>query len=258
MRLTVIGSADASNSGGRAHSCYWLDGVGTAGLMVDFGGTALMQLRRLGKSTADLGTIAFTHLHGDHIGGFPYFFVDALHPVVGAPRTAPLTVIGPIGCKERLHEYLRVAYGELAERPRAFEITWIEIEPGASTRADGCLIEGFPAAHMSPPEKPLCLRITADGGGTVAFSGDTAMCDGLRDAARGADLLVAECTGLEPPAGKHTTWVDWIAELPTIGARRVLLTHLGAQVREAVDRLLAEAPEGAELAFADDGLILEV
>ena len=84
------------------------------------------------------------------------------------------------------------------------------------------------------------------------------MCDGLRDAARGVDLLVAECTGMRPPSGKHCTWADWTAELPTIGARRVLLTHLGAEVRQAIDRLLAEAPAGPELAFADDGLVLDV
>jgi hypothetical protein len=37
-----------------------------------------------------------------------------------------------------------------------------------------------------------------------------------------------------------------------------LLTHLGADVRRAVPRLLAAAPPGLDLAFADDGLVLEV
>ena len=31
MKLTVIGSADASNSAGRGHSFYWLDGALTEG-----------------------------------------------------------------------------------------------------------------------------------------------------------------------------------------------------------------------------------
>ena len=32
MKLTVLGSADAFNSAGRAHSCYLLDGVATVDL----------------------------------------------------------------------------------------------------------------------------------------------------------------------------------------------------------------------------------
>jgi ribonuclease BN (tRNA processing enzyme) len=46
-----------------------------------------------------------------------------------------------------------------------------------------------------------------------------------------------------------------------IGAKRVLLTHLGRDVRERTEALLGEASAvvGAPpLGFADDGLVLEV
>jgi ribonuclease BN (tRNA processing enzyme) len=93
-------------------------------------------------------------------------------------------------------------------------------------------------------------------GQVVAFSGDTAMCDGLFAAADGADLLVAECSCLAAPCGRHCTWEEWREALPRVGAKRVLLTHLGQKVRASVARLLADAPPGVDLAFADDGMIV--
>ena len=87
MKLTVIGSSDAFNSAGAFHSCYWLDGVGTQPIMVDFGATALSALRRAGRAPAELGAILVTHLHGDHIGGFPHLLINNLY---NEPRTAPI------------------------------------------------------------------------------------------------------------------------------------------------------------------------
>ena len=43
MKLTVLGSADAVNSGGRGNSCYLVESSGAKKLMVDFGPTALLQ-----------------------------------------------------------------------------------------------------------------------------------------------------------------------------------------------------------------------
>jgi ribonuclease BN (tRNA processing enzyme) len=225
--------------------------------MVDFGGTALMALQRFGFDPRRLGTLCFTHLHGDHIGGFPYFYVDAFYSVHRPPRTEPLTVVGPVGVRERLLAYVDVAYGSLTSKERPFDVHWHELEPGGRLELDGFVVEGFPAAHMKPPEQPLCLRISA-GGRAVAFSGDTQMCEGLHAAGDGADLLVAECTGVAPPSGKHCTWEDWRDALTTIQAERFLLTHLSDPVRARIPDLLAAAPPGVDLSFAEDGLALDV
>ena len=255
MRLTVIGSGDASNAGGRLHSCYWLDGAGRAPIMVDFGGTALAGLRMRGRSPLELGGLLFTHLHGDHVGGFPYLYVDAAYTTV---RAAPLEVLGPAGTEPRLRGLLGLAYGKLAERPVGFETRWAELLPGEERELLGARVQGFAADHQDPPERPLCLRVTGLDGRVVAFSGDTRMCEGLLRAAEGADLLVAECTGLRPPCGNHCSWEEWRAALPKIGARRVLLTHLGEEVRARTVELARERPGGPPFGFAEDGLVLEV
>src|SRR5205085_6739140 len=107
-----------------------------------------------------------------------------------------------------------------------------ELPPGSEATIAGLKVRGYAAAHMDPPDAPLCLRIAGTDGRTVAFSGDTEMCSGLFEAADGADLLIAECTAMRPPAGRHCTWEQWRVELGRIGAKRVMLSHLGKEVRE--------------------------
>lgn len=260
MRLTVLGSSDAFNSSGRSHSSYLLEGEGTGSILVDVGATTVSALRRTGRNLLEVSGIAITHLHGDHVGGYPFLVIDGMFNEV---RRAPLSIVGPIGTAAKLDVVLRVAYGPLADYARPYETSVREVEPAQSTELAGFRIEAFAADHMDPPDVPLCLRISANGK-TVAFSGDTAVCPGLFAAADGADLLVAECTALAPPAGRHCTWQDWRTLLDRtsatpIGAERVLLTHLGASVRAEARGLVEEAaalPGSPTLEFAEDGMVV--
>ena len=66
MRVTALGSGDAFFSSGRGHTCWLVDDErGT--FAVDFGATALLALKRLGRDPAQIGAIHLTHLHGDHV-----------------------------------------------------------------------------------------------------------------------------------------------------------------------------------------------
>jgi ribonuclease BN (tRNA processing enzyme) len=254
LRLTVIGSADAFNACGRRHSCYVLEGDELGPLMVDFGATALQGLHACGFKASEIKGFAFTHLHGDHVGGWPFLVIDGMFADVRRER---LDVVGPAGVAQRLDTFLEAGYGDVATRERPYETRVRELFPGGTITHAGATIRAFPAEHMDPPEEPMCLRVTANGK-SVAFSGDTAMCDGLLEAADGVDLLVAECSCLAQPCGRHCTWEDWREKLAEVKAKRVLLTHLGVSVRQSTDRLLAEAPDGVDLSFADDGLVIEL
>lgn len=255
LRLTVIGSADAFNSAGRFHSCYWLDGAGDAAVMVDFGSTALAALRRVGRSPLELGAVLVTHLHGDHIGGFPHLLINSLYNDV---RTEPLEIVGPLHAEERIERLYQTVYPRLGRAAAPYELRYTELPPGAHYDLLGLRVEAFAAAHMDPPDAPLCLRVTTRSGKVIAFSGDTEPCDGLLAAAAGADLLVAECTALAPPAGRHLTWRDWQDLLPRIGAKKVLLTHFNREMRAAIPRLREEVPAGVVVDFAEDAQILEL
>jgi len=223
--------------------------------MIDFGATALQALRKLGREPTEIAGFAVTHLHGDHMGGFPFLFIDGMFHAV---RNGELPVLGPVGVQQRIMRYVDVAYGDVMDRPMPFELEFAELRPGEARDLVGATVAGFPAEHMDPPEQPLCLRFTLPSGKVVAFSGDTMMCDGLLAAGDGADLLVSECSGLEPPIGRHCTWLDYRRVMPTLTARRLLLTHLGGAVRDRIDDLLAEALPTTSLQFADDGLVVEL
>jgi len=246
-----VGSADAFNGAGRAHSCYLLEAEGAQPIMIDFGATALARVKQLPRNPDQLAGILVTHLHGDHIGGIPFLLIDAMFRT---RRQAPLHILGPVGTAAALGELMRVTYGPVADYTKPFEFVVEEMAPDQSRAWLGWSIESFPADHMDPPEQPLCLRVEA-GGRRIAFSGDTSMCEGLLRALEDVDLGVVECTGLEHPIGRHCAWSDWEAELPKLSARRMLMSHLGDEVRAAAVEGRLSRPN---VDFAEDGMSLEV
>jgi ribonuclease BN (tRNA processing enzyme) len=254
MRLRFVGSADAFNSAGRGHSCYWLEGAFDGPLMIDFGATALMRLWQEQLDPRLLSAVIITHLHGDHFGGLPFLVIDSLYL---RPRSSPLVLAGPVGFGARLRSLLEVVYGAAAPLD-GLKHEIIEIAPGDELEIGGAKVRGYAAAHMDPPDYPLCLRVTDRSGKTVAFSGDSEPCDGMFAAADGADLFIAECTACAPPAGRHTTWEDWSRIYDRVRSKRLILSHVGADVRAKETEICAAAPAHLAVRVADDGMILDV
>jgi ribonuclease BN (tRNA processing enzyme) len=256
MKLTVLGSADAVNSGGRGNSCYLVESAGAKKLMVDFGPTALLALRRQGIPPESVGGYAFTHLHGDHTGGFPLLCIEAMF---AGWRERAVRVLGPPLSRQSLLGVFRAAYAELEpELPARLALSIDELAPGDEREFTGYRVRAFAADHMAPPHQALCLRVTDPAGTVIAFSGDTRICPGLLAAAEGAEMLVADCSRLAPPAGAHATWQEWQATLPTLRAKSLLLTHLGADMRARAPTLLDGLQLPLPVHIADDGLTFEL
>jgi len=256
MKLTVLGSADAVNSGGRGNSCYLVESTGAKKLMVDFGPTALLSLRREGIAPESVGGYAFTHLHGDHTGGFPLLCIEAMF---AGWRERALRVLGPPLSRQTLLGVFRAAYAELEpELPARLALSIDELAPGEERDHAGYRVRAFAADHMAPPHQALCLRVTDPAGAVIAFSGDTRICPGLLAAADGADMLVADCSRLAPPAGAHATWQEWQVTLPALRAKRLLLTHLGPDIRARAPTLLDGLDLPLPVHIADDGLSFDL
>ena len=250
-RIVVLGSADAFSSAGRGNTA-WLLEDGSAPCTVDFGPTALAALKRLGRDPQRIAAVHLTHLHGDHIGGIPMLLVDAVYR---AHRTTPLEITGPPGTAERLQALWRDFYADAAASELEFELRIRELGPGETVRMAGREVTTFAAQHHRGGRIALMLSLRGPAG-TLAFTGDTGPCDALQDLARGADLLCAECTEYE--AGKtaprrHLAWSELRRLLPALGVRRVLLGHLGEEVRRNALAIEAEARGmGLDLRVCDD------
>jgi ribonuclease Z len=88
----------------------------------------------------ELTEVFLTHFHADHWLGLP----GMLKTFDLRARERPLTIYGPRGVKELLVLALRVA-----GRVR-FELSLVELEPGASLERDGYKIAAVPVAHRGP------------------------------------------------------------------------------------------------------------
>jgi len=215
MKVTALGTADALCSSGRGNTAWLVDDA-RGSYAVDFGPTALLALRKLGRDPEELDAVHFTHLHGDHIAGWPFLLLGA--------RTRPLLTSGPPGARDRLHALWAACYADASERPLPFALTVIELQPGESRELCNRQVTAFRAQHMGPRHVALSLRI--DG---IAFSGDTSeLAGGLCD---GAKLLCCECAHAVPGKRKHLDWETLRDNLPEVP--RILIAHLGEDARRA-------------------------
>jgi ribonuclease Z len=101
-------------------------------------------------------------------------------------------------------------------------------------------------------------------GRTVVITGDTRPCDGVRHAAKGADLLVHEATFSHQDHERasetgHTTAMQAAKIAAEAGVKRLVLTHISPRYSREAPELVAEARAVfAETTVARDGMEVEV
>ena len=77
MRMHILGCGDAFGSGGRNQSGYLVEANDRL-FLLDCGPTTLLAMKRAGIDPGRLDAILVSHLHGDHFGGIPFFFIEYL------------------------------------------------------------------------------------------------------------------------------------------------------------------------------------
>ncbi len=238
--LTVLGSGDPFGAGGRGQSCaLYQDAQGA--LLLDCGGGALAALKRHGLDPAQIDAVLISHLHGDHFAGLPFLVLEQRL----AKRTRPLVLAGPPDLAARLSKLLDALYEGASKKVLGYPLSFVVLQPGSALTVAGRLVRAFAASHMHPAAGALSLRI-----GPLAWSGDTAWSPELLSCAEGSVLLLCECTSLEPLAD-HLSWSEIRTRLP-LGARRIVLTHAGAEVRNARAEIEANG-----VLLSDDGTSID-
>jgi ribonuclease BN (tRNA processing enzyme) len=243
MQFTFVGSGDAFGSGGRFNTCFHVATEQTR-FLIDCGASSLIAMKRFGIDRAAIDFVLLTHFHADHFGGIPFFLLDAQ---LVAKRTRPLTIAGPPG----LHAWCERIFAATfpGERTLPFGLDLREFEIGQKNRIGALEVIPFHVRHDDRAGPCLALRIHADGR-TICYSGDTEWTETLIEAARGADLFVCECYVYDRPVRAHLALTTLRQHLPTIGAKRVILTHMS-------DDMLNRHTE-VEYEMADDGKVLDV
>ena len=270
--LIVLGSASAVPTKNRNHNGYLLRWDGH-GVLFDPGEGTQRQMSRAGVAANDVTWICVTHFHGDHCLGVPGVVqriardgvehpVDAAFPASGAPYWERLRHAAVFRDTDVIRE--RPVSGErmrLDTGDAPFTLTARRLSH--PVEAYGYRLEEPDGRTMLPGELaargvrgPLIRRLQEDGrvtapagrpvplaecsvprpGQKVAFVMDTRLCDGVRELADGADMLVIESTFLHEDAALaaeygHLTSAQAGAVAAEAGVRHLVLTHFSERYR---------------------------
>jgi len=246
MRLTVAGSGDAFGSGGRSHTCFFLE-TGKGALLVDCGASALAGLKARAIDPNRIDGIILSHLHGDHCGGIPFLLLDAQFL---ARREKPLLIAGPPGTRVRLDALMEAMFPKSTDSKWKFEWRVVEIDVGSECDVLGHAIVTAEVVHYSGAPS-TALRLS-DGEKVFAYSGDTEWTDLLLPVARDADLFVCECYAFSGRITGHMSWEILRARLPELGAKQVMVTHMNPSVLARLEEIRA-----AGVLVAEDGLVVD-
>ena len=241
MKVRFLGSGDAFGSGGRFQTCIHLQS-GAAQLLLDCGASSLIAMRRFGVEPQAIDTVILSHLHGDHFGGVPFLILDGQFK----RRTRPLIVAGPPGVEARVREAMEVFFPGSTRVERKFETRFVELADRAPVEVGPVRVTGFAVVHASGAP-PFALRVAAEGK-TVSYSGDTEWTESLIDAARGADLFIAEALFYDKRIKYHLDLTTLLQHRARLECRRLVVTHMGEDMLARIDGLAIEAAEdGKEL-----------
>jgi ribonuclease BN (tRNA processing enzyme) len=228
IRIRILGAGGAVPTPTHTPAAYWVTVDGRS-LLLDPGPGALVRLVRAGDAPAgvdDIDLVLLSHLHPDHSGDL-VALLFALHSPLPA-SVAPLRICGPPGLC-RLLEQLRGIYGSWLE-PRKRPLTVTEVWPGTAVPLGdaGAGAEPFAVSHAQDRLATVALgwRFRDAAGATLVYSGDTGDCPGLREAARGCDLLVLECSTTDDwDVPGHLNPSQAGAVCADASPTRVVLTH---------------------------------
>ncbi len=233
LDLLFLGSGNAF-AAGRYWSSFLLNGR----YLFDASPIVLPHLKQSGTAMEEIDAIFISHFHADHFFGLPFLLLEYSELT---PRSKPLNIIGPPSIEERLRTITDASFPHLFKKERAYELIFVEVSDRQEGEVAGLKWQARAVTHV---DDFGCFGYRVETAGrTVAYSGDSVMCEPLVDLALGVDVFVVECSCWEGECAVHLG-PDDIREL----RRRLgptpafVLTHLdgGEQDLRIENTLVAE------------------
>lgn len=217
--------------------------VGSRVFLFDAGSGVERQLNSAHLPFDGVEAVFFTHLHSDHVLGYP----DLIFTSWVFGRRSPLKSFGPPGLKKMTDHFIAAFAEDIQIRetgleqaiPGGYRVNVREVREGVVYDSAGVRVTAFLVPH-SNWKVALGYRVDARGR-SIVISGDTRPSERLTEVSRNVDVLVHEvyaASGVEQekmPGGGD--WPKYLASAHTsdieIGAiavkanpRLVILTHV--------------------------------
>ncbi len=237
MLLTVLGCSGSTPGPRSPSSGYLLEADGFA-LGVELGNGTFAELQAV-RDPFTLDGLVFSHLHPDHCADFSALTVmRRWHP---APPVDPYTHRLPVYAPKEAPTRFAAAYApdraELEDELLTDVYDFQPLAPGVREIGPFAVT----VAEVSHPCDAYGFRFTHSGV-SLAYTGDTGVCDTLDGLVADVDVLLGEASwthGDHHPSGVHMSGVE-LGELATrAGVKRLLITHVAPWTDPNV--VLAEA-----------------
>lgn len=187
-----------------------------------------------------------SHFHLDHLAG--------LHILAKFSHDMGMEIFGQPGTKEALKGILRHPYtlplDELSYKTQVHELS-------SGRHKVPYVVECRPLVHADP-----CYgyRFEVDGK-VLTYCTDTGYCENAVKLARGADLLITECSlrkGQSNPAWPHLNPEDAARLADRAKAKKLALTHFDADAYRSKDEREKIKKDHPDIVIASDRLTLEI
>jgi ribonuclease BN (tRNA processing enzyme) len=242
VRVHFLGSGNAFSDGGRANAAIHVTAPGVS-LLLDCGGSAMPAIKKhIDPATID--AVAVTHLHGDHFGGITFLVLEQHF----AGRKKELVCGGPPSLEQRMRAAEQALFPDFFGPTKlGFPLSTVVLS-AEPTMLGGASVSALPVRHVRLAE-PHGLRVEV-AGKVIAYSGDARFTEHLVAVAKDADLFICEASFFDRDDPSHISYRQVMAHREEFGAKRIVLTHLGAET-------LARLSE-VELEHTADGTLIEV
>ncbi|HEY3042131.1 MAG TPA: ribonuclease Z [Pyrinomonadaceae bacterium] len=253
MKLVVLGSGTSVPHAGRTAAGYWLE-TECGRALLDISPDTPHRMAREELDWVNLNAIWISHFHLDHFGGLAPFLFGTRSAPQTQQRVQPLNIFGPVGFIKILQAINQANDYRLLEQP--FPVELQEVEPGNEFE----LLPGLKSVTFSTPHtrESLAIRLKDKSGSVLVYTSDTGYSEELVEFAKGAGMLLIECSFYKnKPVKTHLELMDAMQLARKCGPQMLVLSHLYFEW-DGID-LAGEARKlwPGETIAAFDGLRLE-